>query len=97
MTKYAVTEGDYNDVFAKYEMEFKDYDEAERYAYAQFNPEYKDRIEDISGDSVCLAIYQGVYDDNGNEVNPNDARYEDLSQQQESLIEYYIEIREIED
>ena len=48
MTKYAVTEGDYNDVFAKYEMEFKDYDEAERYAYAQFNPEYKDRIEDIS-------------------------------------------------
>jgi len=99
MTKYAVTEGDYNDVFAKYELEFKDWLDAELYAKRQLRVYgYKPKqIEDLGTTGICFGVYYPVSDDNGNEVSTDDPRYEELSDQQELRLKYYIEIEEIED
>jgi hypothetical protein len=97
MTKYAITEGDYNDVFNKYELEFKNYNEAEQYAKSMFEPQYLDKVEDIGSDNICLAIYYPVTDDDGNEISTDDPRYDELNEQQELRIQYYIEVQEIEE
>ena len=97
MTKYEVTEGDYNDVFSRTEMEFKDWIEAEKYAYSVFRPIYEPQIQDIGTDCICLAIYYPVTDDNGNEIGYDHPDWDKLNEEQELRIEYYIEIREIED
>jgi len=100
MTKYSVTEGDYNDVFAKYEMEFKDYNEAKKYAKSMFKHSYiiDGTVQDLSSmDCITYGYYYPIVDDNGNEINQDDPRYEELSDQQESRLEYYIDIMEIED
>jgi len=100
MTKYLVTEGDFNDVFNRTEMEFKDYSEAEKYAKSMFKQEYIDNgeVEDLSSmDSIVYGVYYPVTDDEGNEINENDPKYEELSEQQESRLQYYIDISEIDD
>ena len=97
MTKFAITEGDFNDVFNRYELEFKDYNEAEQYAKSMFEPQYLDQVEDIGSDSICLAIYYPVTDNEGNEVFDDDPRYDDLVEFQEPRIQYYIEVQEIEE
>ena len=97
MTKFAITEGDFNDVFNRYELDFKDYNEAEQYAKEKFDPQYLDQVEDIGSDSICLAIYYPVTDNEGNEVFDDDPRYDDLVEFQEPRIQYYIEVQEIEE
>jgi len=99
MTKYLVTEGDFNDVFAKYETEFKDDLDAELYAKRQLRDYgYKPKqIEDLGTTGICFGIYYPVSDDNGNEVSINDPRYEELNDQQDSRLKYYVEIEEIEE
>jgi len=97
LTKFAITEGDFNDVFNRYELEFKDYNEAEQYAKSMFEPQYLDQVEDIGSDSICLAIYYPVTDNEGNEVFDDDPRYDDLVEFQEPRIQYYIEVQEIEE
>lgn len=99
MTKYIVTEGDYNDVFSKTEMEFNNNDEAEIYALNQFSDDARNKhlVEDLGTDSICFGVYYPVTDDNGNEIDENDPRYEDLSEQQELRLQYYIDISEIDD
>jgi len=95
-TKYEITVFDYNDVFDKYEVDFKTYDDAVKYVEDQIKPEYRNRFEWTGTDPDSYVCYYPVTDDNDNEIDPSDDNYEKYADMQESRIELGYTIEEIE-
>ena len=90
-----ITEGDYNDVYKRGPIVRGTWEQIENFVKGYFTEEGLRKAEDIGSDGYCLAIYQNVTDEDGNEVAENDPRYEELSSNFESQIEYYVEAQPI--
>ncbi len=98
MPKYMVTKGDFNDVFERTELNFSNDITAELYAVQSLlDLGYtNDEIEDIGHTDICFGVYMPVTDENGDIVDSNDPRYDELNEQQEVRLEYYVEVSLIE-
>lgn len=94
---YEITEFDYNDVFSRRTLDFDSYDAAVDWVKNQFAPDIRDKVECIGGDPESYVYYFPVSDEDGNEVKPEDPRYEALNEEQELRVQLGYTIEELEE
>ena len=85
-----VVEGDYNDVYSRTQVKGT-WEQIEEYVKSYFSERGLREAEDMNTDGFGLYCLYPVSDENGNEIDPQDPRYDELSEQQEPLVQYSVE------
>ena len=89
-----VVEGDYNDVYSKTFVKGT-WEQIETYVKSHFSKKGLEEAEEFGSDGFGLFVMYPISDKNGNEIDSADPRFDEFCEQQESLIQYYVEASEI--
>ena len=85
---FRIKEYDFNDVFDYSKYVYGTYDQVRKYLIGQYADEIKNELDiDESSEDIHIAYYMPVTDEDGNEVDSNDERYDELNESQEARIQ----------
>jgi hypothetical protein len=84
---FRIKEFDFNDVF-DYDTYVKGtYDQVKKWLINKYRPEYQNQLDiDESSEDIYILDYMPVTDEDGNEVQPDDPRFDELNESQESRL-----------
>ena len=97
---YRIKRFDYNDVFDYDTYVYGTYEQVKEYLIEQYKEEYRSQLDiEESSEDVYVLDYLPVTDENGNEIAQEDPRYEEFTQNNETLLgtSFSAELQETKD